>query len=405
MRASHWVAWVGSPPTWPQIREPPHLWLEECPLKRDSAGCVTFTCDAIFGQGYVARFGELSGVPSAIAGGLSYLGVSVGTNAIGRSRATLSSRFTRFEDLVILPAPATIEVRVNGRTITSRVVGAGRLTIADVPVGPGANDVEIIVRHADGRVETFDRSIVGGIDLLGPGASELGMAVGWLGRRGGLGFAAPIRYADPFASLHVARGLNDAMTLRLNAEGRLGSESHAAARVEVAGRAPAGFIGRVGATWNVSRTGTAELLSVGSARGPARDALGGDTQGWESEAQLERSVGYARITLGVTRATETYLTMRQSGFSRDARWQGRADLTASWRDTSVGVRYRLREEWGADPTHNAAVTWAQRVGRGSLRSARRVRRQSGCTELERLHRAHARAGPCGCPRLRRRVRG
>jgi len=320
-----------------------------------------------FGDGYVFHAGQITANPGGLGSGLRILGGSVGTNLLGRRRTTLSSQYTGFEDLVILAEPATVQVRVNGRLIADRAVGVGRLSISDIPVDAGDNDVQILVRHADGRLEIFEHSIVGGVDLIGSGESEIGAAAGMLG----LEDIETDRYRNVLGSLFFARGLSEDHTLRVSSEGRTGSSRHVATRLQWSSRLPGGILAEAGASLSASRTpeGAVRRFRVGPTLAEPRPVFPDAVRGWESDFRLMREFGAVRLAVGGSGASERYLTMRQEGFAQSPRWRGRVDwlFRSKWLGT-LGLRYRYQEEWGTTPGgHSSFATLQRRVGSGNLR--------------------------------------
>ena len=317
-----------------------------------------------FGEGYVFHVGQLNGTPGSAGSGLHYLGASVGVNALGRTRTTLSNRYARFTDLVTLAEPATVEVRVNGRVIANRVVGVGRLSIDDIPIDAGSNEVQVQIRHSDGRIEVFEQSIVGGVDLVAGGESELGVALGVL-REGGH-FESNL-YSDPFGSVSYARGLSDSHTIRLSAEGRSGVSRHAASRVEWSGRLPGSFLASVGLSVNNSLVPDGPVLG-GPTNSPQAAWYPGAASGNEAEVQVSREFGGTHVSIGGSRASERYLTMRQDGFAQESRWRGRVDwLLRATPLGSVGLQYRFHEEWGEAGSHSGFASIQRRLMSGSVR--------------------------------------
>ncbi len=298
------------------VTEGPILDIRDVRLRRD------------FDGGYALQAGELGASAGGLSTGLRYLGASVGLNTLGRARTTLSSQFARLEDLVTLTEPAEVEVRVNGRLVTRQRVGLGRLSVADIPLDMGDNDVEILVRMSDGRTETFSRRFVRGLELLGEGQQELAASAGFLGSR--LGFFER-GYDVPFSSASYARGLSQDHTMRLNSEFRAGDERHVAMRAEWAGNVPGGLLGRAGLSWNASHAPTEIGITESST----------NRAGWLFDAGIDYLRERGSVRLGVSHATSGYLTMRQRGFSDEAPFRGRLDVTLRpGRIGTLGLRAR-----------------------------------------------------------------
>lgn len=304
------------------IPEGPTLDVRDIRFRRDFTG------------GYVLQAGELGASVGGLSTGLRYLGASVGLNTLGRARTTLSSGFGRLEDLLTLTEPADVEVRVNGRMVTSQRVGVGRLSIADVPLDFGDNDIEILVRTSDGRTEVYSRRFVRGLELLGDGEHEIAASAGLLDN------AIPFSergYSAPFSSASYARGLSPDHTVRVTSEFRGGGERHLAARAEWTGKLPAGLLGRASASWSGSNAPDGAAVDVFD----QRLTLSGGHSGWLLDGGIDYLRQRGSVRVGVSQATDGYLTMRQEGFSTEARFQGRLDINVRpGRIGTLGLRAR-----------------------------------------------------------------
>ncbi len=113
-----------------------------------------------------------------------------------------------------LERDATVDVVINGLTVQTLRLKAGRYALSDFPFFNGVNEVRLVSTDVlSGRRELATFDAFSGSDLLGPGVSEFGFAAGR--DEGSVAFA----YDGPWvATGYYRRGLSDGLTLGANAQ-------------------------------------------------------------------------------------------------------------------------------------------------------------------------------------------
>jgi len=112
----------------------------------------------------------------------------------------------------VLDRESSVEVYVNDIRVQTLRLAAGRYDIGDFPFAAGPNSVRLIVDDVGGRREILDFNIFSGADLLNPGVTEFGGAIGL--REGD----TRLHYGSPAATGYIYRGISDALTLGVNAQ-------------------------------------------------------------------------------------------------------------------------------------------------------------------------------------------
>jgi len=80
---------------------------------------------------------------------------------------------------LVLERPANVEIIVNGAPVRTIALPAGRFSLRDFPIMPGAlNDIEFVVTYATGEVERVLFPAFSNIDLLEEGRSEFAINAG-----------------------------------------------------------------------------------------------------------------------------------------------------------------------------------------------------------------------------------
>lgn len=80
---------------------------------------------------------------------------------------------------LVLERSASVEILVNGASVRTVSLPAGRFSLRDFPIMPGAvNDVEFLITYATGEVERVFFPAFASIDLLEEGTSEFAINVG-----------------------------------------------------------------------------------------------------------------------------------------------------------------------------------------------------------------------------------
>lgn len=78
----------------------------------------------------------------------------------------------------LLQAPGTIDIYKNGVLIGQRQVSAGPFDLAGLGVGPGANDIRVIVHDPFGGTRVLNQNFYGSSSALAPGLSEFAYQIG-----------------------------------------------------------------------------------------------------------------------------------------------------------------------------------------------------------------------------------
>jgi outer membrane usher protein len=110
----------------------------------------------------------------------------------------------------LLDRDANVDVFVNDLRVQTVRLTPGRYNISDFPLAVGSNRVRLVVDDVGGRREVVDFAIFSSADLLTPGVTEFGAAIGLRETR-------TLHYAkSPAATAFVYRGLNDNLTAGFN---------------------------------------------------------------------------------------------------------------------------------------------------------------------------------------------
>ncbi len=282
----------------------------------------------------------------------------------------------------VLDRESSVEVYVNDIRVQTLRLAAGRYDIGDFPFAAGSNSVRLVVDDTGGRREILDFNIFSGADLLNPGVTDFGGAVGL--REG----EQRLHYGSPAATGYIYRGISNNLTLGLNAQATSFS-------IQAGGSAlwgsPLGFVQieastsrsldghGFGTALSVDYRGEFSLLrdrdlrlNMSSVMRSAnfQDAFTSEArnlQAWQSAAQVQWRAPY-EISLGLG-----YGYTRMRGDSRNVhrfdanigRTFGRFSLngTAShstddrgsdWR-LSVGVSVRLGPGWYGDARYDSGT--------------------------------------------------
>ncbi|MEM7257045.1 MAG: fimbria/pilus outer membrane usher protein [Pseudomonadota bacterium] len=317
-----------------------------------------------FDSGYQLRVGQLDSNRAGMTKGFSMLGVSVDTNVLGRARVSLSNRLSGFEDVVTLQQPAELEVRVNGQLVASRSVGVGRLSVYNIPIGTGANNIELLLRYADGSVQTFERQVIGGSELIGEGLSETSVALGVL--EDGDAVERFSRYDAPYAALSFAHGVTGNQTAIVNAEVRGGDERYRAIQAEWVGRLPDNIIARASGSWSNARadSDTPVVISGEITAGTGQPL---DRSGFQSEVSLEFARQRSSLFFGGNYSDEDYLTLRQNGFATNPRFRGWLNWQLSLPGSrGVSAFYRYQHNHDATVQQSLTASYRARIGTAQL---------------------------------------
>jgi outer membrane usher protein len=122
------------------------------------------------------------------------------------SRATGEQSFT-------LQTPSTVETLVNGRTVERRSLQPGSYSLADFPLGEGANDVRLLITDQSGGQRTIEFNLYSNRQLLAQGATEFSAFAG----RYSDSSTGGIRYSRDWSTQgFVRRGLSQQITAGAN---------------------------------------------------------------------------------------------------------------------------------------------------------------------------------------------
>lgn len=177
------------------------------------------------------RAGDLSFPVTGFQTNDDLLGIEVARryDVMGRGLTLRPRGRGRFE----LSRRSTVSILVNGVRQRTLELDAGLYDIEDLSLSQGANDVQIVVEDADGRVETLEYSLFFDSNLLTPGLQEFAAALGVRAEDGD----EEIDYKtdEPIGSVFYRAGVTDQLTLGVNAQSsndiaQLGVEALAALR-------------------------------------------------------------------------------------------------------------------------------------------------------------------------------
>lgn len=165
-----------------------------------------------YGSAIRATAGEFTSIADGFQGGGRLAGFGV-ERAYSAIRPFQNIRPAGREDFT-LERDATVDVIVNGLTVQTLRLTAGRYALSDFPFFNGANEVQLVsIDSITGRRELTTFDVFSGSDLLGRGMTEFGFAVG---RDEG---SEAFEYDGPLiATGYYRRGINDGVTVGTNAQ-------------------------------------------------------------------------------------------------------------------------------------------------------------------------------------------
>jgi outer membrane usher protein len=163
-----------------------------------------------FGSAIRATAGEFTPSSVAFQGSSRILGIGI-ERAYSTIRPFQNVRPIGRRDFEI-DRESSVDVYVNDIRVRSIRLPAGRYDISDFPFGSGPNNVRLVVDNVGGRQEILDFNIFSGAELLTPGITEFGAAIGL--RESDV----RLHYRSPAATAYAYHGFSDNMTLGLNGQ-------------------------------------------------------------------------------------------------------------------------------------------------------------------------------------------
>lgn len=327
-----------------------------------------------------ATVGEFTPGSASFQGSGRILGIGV-ERAFSTIRPFQNVRPIGRQDFV-LDRESSVDIYVNDIRIETIRLAAGRYDIGDFPFAAGANNVRLVVDDVGGRREIVDFNIFSGAELLNPGVTEFGGAIGL--REGD----RRLRYGSLAATGYAYRGISDNLTLGVNAQA---TDFAVQAGGAALWGSPLGFVQvEASASRSLNGYGFGTAISfdyrgefsilrprdlrfnLSSVRrsanfqdGFAREAR--NLQAWQSAALLQWRAPY-QISMGLGMG---YTKMRGGGrdiYRYDAnigRSFGRFSVNATasritadrgndWR-VSVGVSVRLGKGWYSDARYDSST--------------------------------------------------
>lgn len=104
---------------------------------------------------------------------------------------------------------STVEVFLNERPIRQLKLGPGEYDLDSLPLGGGANNVQLIIKDEAGNEEKLDFSILFDRELLDVGVSEWDVTAGVAARKADI---ITYDYAEPYASAAYRTGILESLT-------------------------------------------------------------------------------------------------------------------------------------------------------------------------------------------------
>lgn len=142
-------------------------------------------------------------------------GISVARNfSLRPYEAVQSSGSASF----VLTSPSRVEFFVNGQLVDTRNLPTGPHRISDFPLGAGANDIDVRITDAYGRVETKNFPFFFATDVLSQGVHDFSYNIGYLTTVDNQGLR---HYKTDTPTLSFAHrvGVSSALTFGLNYQG------------------------------------------------------------------------------------------------------------------------------------------------------------------------------------------
>ncbi|MDO4694580.1 MAG: fimbria/pilus outer membrane usher protein [Eikenella sp.] len=238
--------------------------------------------------------------------------------------------------------PATVDLYLNGVKQSSQSVPAGPYELTLPPGISGSGQASVVATDILGRTVVVDLPLYGGSGLLAKGLQEWSVEAGYLRR--GYGTESSAYHRQPVASATWRRGLSNAFTLQLHAEGGGGYRQYGAAASTVLGslgqldasHAESRFQGRRGHSSSVFFSSHRRNWSLGA--------------GWR-----QHNDGFTGMdVLLQPQAYQPNRTLHRS-----------ASLSLSWhggRLGGFGASYLYSRSGGDAPERVAAASWQRSLG-------------------------------------------
>lgn len=163
-----------------------------------------------FGSAIRATIGEFTPSSVAFQGSGRILGIGV-ERAYATIRPFQNVRPIGRKDFQI-DRESSVDVYVNDIRVRTIRLAAGRYDIGDFPFASGSNNVRLVVDNVGGRQEILDFNIFSGAELLTPGLTEFGAAIGLRESD------QRLHYRSPAVTAYGYHGLLDNLTLGVNGQ-------------------------------------------------------------------------------------------------------------------------------------------------------------------------------------------
>jgi outer membrane usher protein len=278
------------------------------------------------------RVGDAIGVAGAWGRSARFGGVQFGTNfATQPTLVTTPLLFAQGEALV----PSTVDVFVNNRRVASENVPPGPFTIDRLPPVTGAGQMQVVVTDALGRQQVVAQPFYTGPTLLRAGLQEYSVEVGAIRED----FAqASNTYGDLVVSGTYRRGLTDAFTAEVHAEGQAGGAS---------------ALG-LDAAWQLGDLGVVTLTAAAGGQGEV---------GWLAGAGFERSAPYFNVFLRSRYASEQFGQLGATTLRDRPRLRSFGGVGFGLgRYGNLQLSYGLQTYWSSERIETAGLSHSVSIG-------------------------------------------
>ena len=299
------------------------------------------------------RVGDSISVAGAWGRSARFGGLQFGTNfATQPTLVTTPLLFAQGEALV----PSTVDVFINNRRVASEDVPPGPFTIDRLPPMTGAGQMQVVVTDALGRQQVVAQPYYTGPTLLRAGLEEYSVEVGAIRED----YAqASNSYGDVIVTGTYRRGLTDAFTAEVHAEGQAGGAS--AAGLDTA--------------WQVGSLGVVTLTAA---------AGGEDEIGWLAGAGFERNARNFNVFLRTRYASKEFAQLGTVTLGDRPRQRSFGGLGfALGRYGNLQLSYGLQTHWSSARTETVGLSHSVTLGEFGFLSfvANHTRSEQDATDL------------------------